>query len=72
MLVLTLFLWAGLSVVFYHVHGYGLWQEYGGWLPLMIGGTFLLLMDVKLAVMMMRHEEKKKWKRYKLNDKTKK
>ena len=40
------------------------WQEYGWWLPLMVGSTYFLFMDVKLMLMMMKHEEKKKWKRY--------
>lgn len=39
-------------------------QEYGWWLPLMVGSTYFLFMDVKLMLMMMKHEEKKKWKRY--------
>ena len=35
--------------------------EYGCWLSLMIFGTYFLFMDVRLMVMIMRHEEKKKW-----------
>ena len=45
------------------------WQEYGWWLPLMVGSTYFLFMDVKLMLMMMKHEEKKKWKRYRLKNK---
>lgn len=45
------------------------WQEYGWWLPLMVGSTYFLFMDVKLMLMMMIHEEKKKWKRYRLKNK---
>lgn len=37
----------------------------------MVAGTYFLFMDVKLMLMMMRHEEKKKWKHYKLNGKIK-
>lgn len=43
--------------------------EYGWWLFLMIFGTYFLFMDVRLMVMIMRHEEKKKWKRYRLKNK---
>lgn len=42
---------------------------YGWWLFLMIFGTYFLFMDVRLMVMIMRHEEKKKWKRYWLKNK---
>ena len=45
------------------------WQEYGWWLPLIVGSTYFLFMDVKLMLMMMKHEEKKKWKRYRLKNK---
>lgn len=38
-------------------------------LPLMVGSTYFLFMDVKLMLMMMKHEEKKKWKRYRLKNK---
>lgn len=41
----------------------------GGWLMLMVGGTYFLFMDVKLMLLMIRHEEKKKWKRYRLKNK---
>lgn len=69
MLALTLLFWLGVAVVYYIANGMLLWQEYGWWLLLMIGGTYLLFMDVKLMLMMLRHEEKKKWKRYKLKNK---
>ncbi len=36
---------------------------------LMVGSTYFLFMDVKLMLMMMKHEEKKKWKRYRLKNK---
>lgn len=32
-------------------------------------GTYFLFMDVRLMVMIMCHEEKKKWKRYRLKNK---
>lgn len=43
----------------------------GIWLvaALMVGSTYFLFMDVKLMLMMMKHEEKKKWKRYRLKNK---
>lgn len=34
-----------------------------------VGSTYFLFMDVKLMLMMMKHEEKKKWKRYRLKNK---
>ena len=69
MLVLTLLLWLGVAGVYYVANETPVWQEYGGWLLLMVGGTYFLFMDVKLMLMMMRHEEKKKWKRYRLKNK---
>ena len=69
MWVLTLLFWLGVAGVFYWVNGAAVWSEYGWWLPLMIIGTYFLLMDVKLMLIILRHEEKKKWKRYKLNSK---
>ena len=71
MLVLTLLFWLGVAGVFYVVNKEAVWQEYGYWLPLMVGGTYFLFMDVKLMLLMMRHEEKKKWKRYRLKNKLK-
>lgn len=43
----------------------------GIWLVAAIdgGSTYFLFMDVKLMLMMMKHEEKKKWKRYRLKNK---
>lgn len=44
----------------------------GIWLVAAIDGgysTYFLFMDVKLMLMMMKHEEKKKWKRYRLKNK---
>ena len=70
MLVLTLLFWLGVTGVYYVVNSAAVWHEYG-WLPLMVAGTYFLFMDVKLMLMMMRHEEKKKWKHYKLNGKIK-
>lgn len=55
--------------VYYAVNEMPVWQEYGWWLPLMVGSTYFLFMDVKLMLMMMKHEEKKKWKRYRLKNK---
>ena len=60
MLVLTFFFWTGLAVIFYLVNHVAIWVEYGCWLSLMIFGTYFLFMDVRLMVMIMRHEEKKK------------
>ena len=71
MLVLTLLFWLGVTGVYYVVNSAAAWHEYGWWLPLMVAGTYFLFMDVKLMLMMMRHEEKKKWKHYKLNGKIK-
>lgn len=66
MLALTLLFWLGVAGVYYAVNEMPVWQEYGWWLPLMVGSTYFLFMDVKLMLMMMIHEEKKKWKRYRL------
>ena len=63
MLVLTFCFWTGITVLFYLVNHVAIWVEYGWWLFLMIFGTYFLFMDVSLMVMIMRHEEKKKWKR---------
>lgn len=52
---------AGVAGVYYAVNEMPVWQEYGWWLPLMVGSTYFLFMDVKLMLMMMKHEEKKKW-----------
>ena len=71
MLVLTLLFWLGVPGVDYVVNSAAVWHEYGGGLPLMVAGTYFLFMDVKLMLMMMRLEEKKKWKHYKLNGKIK-
>ena len=60
MLALTLLFWLGVAGVYYAVNEMPVWQEYGWWLP---------LMEVKLMLMMMKHEEKKKWKRYRLKNK---
>mgnify|MGYP006985996700 CR=1 FL=1 len=60
---------AVLAGVYYAVNEMPVWQEYGWWLPLMVGSTYFLFMDVKLMLMMMKHEEKKKWKRYRLKNK---
>lgn len=59
----------GVAGVYYAVNEMPVWQEYGWWLPLMVGSTYFLFMDVKLMLMMMKHEEKKKWKRYRLKNK---
>ena len=69
MLVLTFFFWTGIAVMFYLVNHVAIWVEYGWWLFLMIFGTYFLFMDVRLMVMSMCHEEKKKWKRYRLKNK---
>lgn len=69
MLALTLLFWLGVAGVYYRVHGVPVWQEYGWWLFLTMSGTYFLFMDVKLLLIMMRHEEKKKWKRYRLKNK---
>ena len=69
MLALTLLFWLGVAGVYYAVNEMPVWQEYGWWLPLMVGSTYFLFMDVKLMLMMMKHEEKKKWKRYRLKNK---
>ena len=61
MLVLTLLFWLGVAGVYYVANETPVWQEYGG--------SYFLFMDVKLMLMMMRHEEKKKWKRYRLKNK---
>lgn len=66
MLALTLLFWLGVAGVYYMVNEMPVWQEYGWWLMLMVGGTYFLFMDVKLMLLMIRHEEKKKWKRYRL------
>ena len=65
-LVLTLVFWMGLITIYYIINDITIWGEYGWWLILMIAGTYLLFMDVKLMLIIMRHEEKKKWKRYRL------
>ena len=65
MLVLTFFFWTGIAVIFNLVKHVAIWEEYGWWLFLMIFGT-ISFMDVRLMVMIMCHEEKKKWKRYRL------
>lgn len=59
MLVLTFCFWTGITVLFYLVNHLAIWVEYGWWLFLMIFGTYFLFMDVRLMVMIMRHEEKK-------------
>ena len=69
MLALTLLIWLGVAGVYYAVNEMPVCQEYGWWLPLMVGSTYFLFMDVKLMLMMMIHEEKKKWKRYRLKNK---
>lgn len=69
MLLLTLLFWIGVAGVYYIVNHATVWSEYGWWFPLMIAGTYFLFMDVKLMLIVMRHEEKKKWKRYKLSNK---
>ena len=69
MLVLTFCFWTGVTVLFYLVNHVAIWEEYGWWLFLMIFGTYFLFMDVRLMVMIMCHEEKKKWKRYRLKNK---
>ena len=69
MLAPTLLFWLGVAGVYYAVNEMPVWQEYGWWLPLMVGSTYFLFMDVKLMLMMMIHEEKKKWKRYRLKNK---
>ena len=69
MLALTLLFWLGVAGVYYMVNEMPVWQEYGWWLMLMVGGTYFLFMDVKLMLLMIRHEEKKKWKRYRLKNK---
>lgn len=51
--------WTGITVLFYLVNHVAIWVEYGWWLFLMIFGTYFLFMDVRLMVMIMRHEEKK-------------
>ena len=67
MLVLTFFFWTGLAVIFYLVNHVAIWVEYGCWLSLMIfWNLFFFFMDVRLMVMIMRHEEKKKMERYRL------
>lgn len=71
MLVLTLLFWVGLITVYYIVNNTAIWNKYGWWLSLMIAGTYFLFMDVKLMLIIVRHEEKKKWKRYKLGSKFK-
>ena len=53
MLALTLLFWLGVAGVYYMVNEMPVWQEYGWWLMLL----------------MIRHEEKKKWKRYRLKNK---
>ena len=69
MLVLTFFFWTGIAVIFNLVKHVAIWEEYGWWLFLMIFGTYFLFMDVRLMVMIMCHEEKEKWKRYRLKNK---
>ena len=69
MLMLTFLFWIGISVIFYLVNHTAVWDEYGCWMLLMILGTYFLFMDVRLMVMIMCHEEKKKWKRYRLKNK---
>lgn len=59
MLALTLLFWLGVAGVYYAVNEMPVWQEYGWWLPLMVGSTYFLFMDVKLMLMMMKHEEKR-------------
>lgn len=71
MLMLALLFWVGVAGVFYIVHHTAVWSEYGWWFPFMVAGTYFLFMDVKLMWMVMRHEEKKKWKHYKLSSKIK-
>ena len=59
MLALTLLFWLGVAGVYYGKRDACLAGEYGWWLPLMVGSTYFLFMDVKLMLMMMKHEEKK-------------
>ena len=67
MLVLTLLFWLGLVTVYYIVNNTAIWNAYRWWLLiLMMAGTYFLFMDVKLMLIIMRHEEKKKWKQYRL------
>lgn len=37
MLALTLLFWLGVARVYYAVNEMPVWQEYGWWLPLMVG-----------------------------------
>jgi hypothetical protein len=39
-----------------------LWASLGRWFPLAVVGSFVIYLDVKVAVMIIRHEEKKRWK----------
>lgn len=66
MLLLTVLFWLGLAGVYFIIRDIAIWSEYNWWLTLMFAGTYFLFMDVKLMLIIMRHEEKKKWKRYKL------
>lgn len=63
MLVKTLVFWAFLIGSYYLLNGTSPWNQYGWWLLPMIGGTYFLLMDVRLACIMLCHQEKKKWRK---------
>ncbi|MDE5676237.1 hypothetical protein [Phocaeicola sp.] len=69
MLLLTLLFWAGVCGVYALLNDNAIWQEYGWWLALPVCGSYFLFMDVSLMLVMLRHGEKKKWKRYRLKNK---
>ncbi|MFR7466431.1 MAG: hypothetical protein ACLUVG_19470 [Phocaeicola vulgatus] len=48
MLALTLLFWLGVAGVYYAVNEMPVWQEYGWWLPLMVGGTYFLIYGRKV------------------------
>ncbi len=43
----------------YVVNEMPVWQEYGWWLMLMVGGTYFLFMDVKLMQLMINMRRKR-------------
>lgn len=65
-LILTIVFWLGIAGLYYCLYTTFIWHEYGWWLSLMVVSTYFLFMDIKLMLVMIRHEEKKKWRRCRL------
>jgi uncharacterized protein (DUF983 family) len=58
----TLYLWACAVLLCGLCCDVWLWASLGRWFPLAVVGSFVIYLDVKVAVMIIRHEEKKRWR----------